>query len=197
MPPPGSSLWLHQYFHQYHHHQECRQSSATQKQVISKAIHLRPAKHIVAKLTRFSSSVLCMQYDRPWFVHQFLTSILAILPGSAGTLCRSEASQDKVNFLSSGRCPHSTPASILKTPANAKQVMFSLHSMKAVGSASTFVWNYSSRSETVTLVAGNSSHRHLSCGWSQPSIAPTHALSPRAAELCCNTPCYGCPNCYY
>jgi hypothetical protein len=51
--------------------------------------------------------------------------------------------QERVDFLSSRRCAHSTRASILKTPIRAKQVIFSLHLVKAVGSDWTSIQNHS------------------------------------------------------
>jgi hypothetical protein len=111
------------------------------------------------KLTRFSFSIFCIQYGRQCSVHKFLVSFFAILPMSSGTSCRIEASQDRANFFSSDKCSHSTLASILKTPTRVKQVIFSLHSAKAVGSAQTSIRNQSSRVETVASVTGKSSHR--------------------------------------
>jgi hypothetical protein len=82
--------------------------------------HLRLSRCIVAKLTRFSSSIFCIQYGRSWLVHQFFMHFFAILPMSSDTLCKIEASQDSANFLSFSKCSHSTTASIMKTPTSAE-----------------------------------------------------------------------------
>jgi hypothetical protein len=100
--------------------------------------------------------------------------------------------QDNASFLSSDKCPHSTPASILMTPIRAKQVIFSLHSKKVMGTTWTSVQNHSKKSVTLVLAEGKSMHRPpaqplsppyqlgalpISCAVSFKIVAPSHVPS--------------------
>jgi hypothetical protein len=50
------------------------------------------------------------------------------------------------------------PRKILKTTTSVKQVIFLLHSVKAVGNVQTCIWNQSSRVEIVASIEGKSVH---------------------------------------
>jgi hypothetical protein len=78
-----------------------------------------PRKDYILQLTRFSSSIFCIQYSRPCLVHQFFTSFLAIQPVFMGKSQRSEALQERASLFTFGRCSHPSPASIWKTPMRA------------------------------------------------------------------------------